>query len=189
MKGRDRVKGKKNIRQQIRVKNETAKIRRFCRKFAKIVHYYQFRETPYSFCFRVKITKQKVKPTTAERQCSYISVIFNGSRLQTWTWQRDKPASLLLSTTQKPIRHSIDKFFVEYVTWFLPNLAIFTPVRWYSLLTCTALAELYTRHREAAYRYLTHYVNIDIFRLLWRTASLRSAPQATHVKTSLCCCR
>jgi hypothetical protein len=24
---------------------------------------------------------------------------------------------------------------------------------------------------------------------LWRTASLRSAPQATHVRTSLCCCR
>ena len=24
---------------------------------------------------------------------------------------------------------------------------------------------------------------------MWRTASLRSAPQATHIKTSLCCCR
>jgi hypothetical protein len=24
---------------------------------------------------------------------------------------------------------------------------------------------------------------------LWRTASLRSAPQAVHIKTSLCCCR
>jgi hypothetical protein len=24
---------------------------------------------------------------------------------------------------------------------------------------------------------------------LWRTASLRSAPQATHVRTGLCCCR
>jgi hypothetical protein len=30
------------------------------------------------------------------------------------------------------------------------------------------------------------YVNSQV---LWRTASLRSAPQATHVRTGLYCCR
>ncbi len=46
------------------------------------------------------------------------------------------------------------------------------------------------------YCYLTRYScsciyhrGSKLYKILWRTASLRSAPQATHIKTSLCCCR
>ncbi len=35
--------------------------------------------------------------------------------------------------------------------------------------------------------YFWHFLMILFFSILWRTASLRSAPQATHVITSLCC--